>query len=57
MPILIEKFQKPIPFSKNTVTGESDHNISKSVSGIPKNSETFFIPTQWQREDEPRPEE
>jgi hypothetical protein len=39
------KFRKPIPFSKNTVTGESDRKISKSVSGIPKNSETVFIPT------------
>jgi hypothetical protein len=39
------KFRKPIPFSKNTITDESDRKISKSVSGIPKNSETVFIPT------------
>jgi hypothetical protein len=39
------KFWKPILFSKNTVTGESDRKISKSVSGIPKNSKTVFIPT------------
>jgi hypothetical protein len=39
------KFRKPIPFSKNTVTDESDRKISKSVSGIPKNSETVFIPS------------
>jgi hypothetical protein len=38
------KFRKPISFSKNTVTGESDQKISKSVFGIPKNSETVFIP-------------
>jgi hypothetical protein len=38
------KFRKPIPFSKNTVTGESDRKISKLVSGIPKNSKTVFIP-------------
>jgi hypothetical protein len=42
------KFRKPIPFSKNTVTGESDRKISKLVSGIPKNSETVFIPTAKQ---------
>ena len=40
------KFQKPIPFSKNTVNDESDRKISKSVSGIPKNSETVFIPSR-----------
>jgi hypothetical protein len=40
------KFRKPILFSKNTVTGESDRKISKSVSGIPKNSETVFIPSR-----------
>jgi hypothetical protein len=39
-------FRKPIPFSKNTVTGESDRKISKSVSGIPKKSETVFIPSR-----------
>jgi hypothetical protein len=40
------KFWKPIPFSKNTVTGESDRKNSKSVCGIPKNSKTVFIPTR-----------
>jgi hypothetical protein len=40
------KFRIPILFSKNTVTDESDRKISKSVSEIPKNSETVFIPTQ-----------
>jgi hypothetical protein len=39
------KFRKLILFLKNTVTGESDRKISKSVSGIPKNSETVFVPT------------
>jgi hypothetical protein len=41
------KFRKPIPFSKNTVTGESDRKISQSVYGIPKNSETVFIPSRY----------
>jgi hypothetical protein len=40
------KFRKPILFSKNTVTDESDQKISKLVSGIPKNSETVFIPSR-----------
>jgi hypothetical protein len=46
-PVISDKnrFRKPSPFSKNTVTGESDRKISKSVSGIPKNSKTVFIPT------------
>jgi hypothetical protein len=39
------KFRKPMPFSKNTVTDESDRKISKSVFGIPKISETVFIPS------------
>jgi hypothetical protein len=39
-----KKFRKPILSSKNTITGESDRKISKSVSGIPKNFETIFIP-------------
>jgi hypothetical protein len=38
------KFRKPILFSKNTVTDEFDRKISKSVSRIPKNFETDFIP-------------
>jgi hypothetical protein len=38
------KFRKPISFSKNTVTNESDRKISKSVFEIPKNSKTVFNP-------------
>jgi hypothetical protein len=45
MPILIENPKNDYVFEKNTVTGESNRKISKSVFGIPKNTETIFIPS------------
>jgi hypothetical protein len=38
------KFRQPIPFPKNTDTDKSDREKPETVFGIPKNSETVFIP-------------
>jgi hypothetical protein len=38
------KFRQPIPFPKNTDTDKSDREKLETVSGIPKNSGSVFIP-------------
>ena len=39
------KFRQPIPIPKNTDTDKSDREKPETVFGIPKNSETVFIPS------------